>query len=69
MTEKLLCEYCGKMFSDELQHLACSCDKMQDLQDQFWQRLIDEFDINISVYMFAVDDETFSTWCRYRSEY
>ena len=54
---EILCEYCGRFYQDNLVHFACNCYRFKDIQDIFWQHLIDHFDVAISVQLFSLDDE------------
>ena len=53
----LLCEFCGKFFVDILKHRVCSCDKFILVRDHFWDKLINNFDVELSMALFNQDDD------------
>ena len=48
---QLLCDKCGKLYQNIIEHLLVSCDRTRDKRDDFWQDIINIDPIDFSVYM------------------
>lgn len=49
--EVVLCDRCGKLFSDPIVHAVASCDYLEKIRDTFWCDVININPITFSVYL------------------
>ena len=47
----VLCDRCGKLFSDPIVHAVASCDYLEEIRDKFWCDVININPITFSVYL------------------
>jgi len=48
---QLLCDKCGILYQNIIEHLLVSCDRTRDKRDEFWQDIINIDPIDFSVHM------------------
>ncbi|CAG2245958.1 unnamed protein product [Mytilus edulis] len=58
--EQLLCEKCGKLFTNVLEHILCSCDFVLDYRNEMWRDIININPIQFSVYMDSLSSLEFT---------
>ncbi|CAC5368390.1 unnamed protein product [Mytilus coruscus] len=58
--EQLLCEKCGKLFSNVLEHILYSCDFVLDYRNEMWRDIININPIWFSVYMDSLSSLEFT---------
>ena len=58
-TNTLLCEFCGKIFHDLLEHYVCNCCHTILERDIFWNIITDTLDVQTAVTLFHLDDKAF----------
>lgn len=56
LNESMLCHKCGMFYTDLTIHISLNCNETELLRDQFWCFIIDQFDINFSVYLHSLSD-------------
>ena len=54
--DPLLCEYCGNVFVDKMEHYVCNCPHTSDEREQFWNIMNNEADIELAAFLFSVSD-------------
>ena len=54
--DELLCEFCGKMFVDQVVHYVCDCCYTRTERDVFWDIMHDNVDIEICADLFNLED-------------
>ena len=55
----ILCEYCGIVTMDYLEHYTLSCTHTSDERDTMWQIITNSLDVEISAYLNNLPDEEF----------
>ena len=54
--EVVLCDRCGKLFSDPIVHAVASCDYLEKIRDKFWCDVININPITFSIYLANMSD-------------
>ena len=52
----ILCEFCGRMYSDILMHKTMVCDKNVLNREKFWDNIINLFPVELSVFLNNLED-------------
>ena len=55
-----LCEYCGRLYCDAIEHFCCVCDKTEQIRERFWSQVTNDFEIEICVYLNNLNDFEFT---------
>ena len=55
----ILCEFCGRLYVDKLEHFAWNCYKTREDKNLYWNFLINDFDVSISAHMFSLENDEF----------
>ncbi|CAC5393982.1 unnamed protein product [Mytilus coruscus] len=55
----ILCDKCGKLFTDPCIHAISSCDYLSDIRDEFWCELLCINPITFSAFLGSLADEDF----------
>ncbi|CAG2233240.1 unnamed protein product [Mytilus edulis] len=58
-SDSILCDKCGKLFTDPCIHAISSCDYLSDIRDEFWCELLCLNPITFSAFLGSLDDEDF----------
>ena len=53
---EILCEHCGRMFSNGLVHKVLTCDHNANNVQNFWEILTNEFPLDLSVFLNNIDE-------------
>ena len=53
----ILCEYCGILFTDSLLHRVTMCSKFNDVREQFWCFITENFPIELPRHLHSLMDE------------
>ena len=54
--EAFLCEFCGRLFTDKIEHYVCDCNYTQEERDTFWDILYNTYPISVSTALFNMSD-------------
>ncbi|CAG2187884.1 unnamed protein product [Mytilus edulis] len=58
-SDSILCDKCGKLFTDPCIHAISSCDYLSDIRDEFWCELLCLNPITFSAFLGSLNDEDF----------
>jgi exonuclease III len=54
----ILCEFCGRLIYDQLEHFATVCDKTLCARENFWSKVTNIFPVQFSAYLNNLDEKS-----------
>ena len=57
--DDILCEFCGKLFKDKVEHYVCLCSRTSEERDGFWDTVNNRLSIDMAGYLYNLEDSDF----------
>ena len=55
--ENILCEFCGKIFQDYVEHYVCNCTKTMVERETYWEIINNTQDLDVACYLHNISDD------------